>query len=159
MIHEDNHFVVILALQLPPPAQRALAGELFVAPDQPGRLGGRRVEWRQATRGMRARRGCGLGHAVDLTSLRINDLVNDLGDLVIRRGHPCASLGLIPQAIGLVGDGQHQHHKRQAAVNTRLGLLRSRNGSAARTACWCETSRSRSNCGRRSRSTTAHGSC
>ena len=58
-----------------------------------------------------------------LVSGRINDLVNDLGDLVIRRGHPRASLGLIPQAIGR-GDGQHQHHKRQVAVHARLGLLR-----------------------------------
>ena len=55
MTHEDDHFVAILALQLPPPAQRALAGELFMAPDRPGRLGGRRGDVRQAAGQMRAR--------------------------------------------------------------------------------------------------------
>ena len=65
MAYEDDHFVAILALQLPPPAQRALAGELFVTPDQPGRLGRRRVELHHAAREMRARRGCELWPAVE----------------------------------------------------------------------------------------------
>ena len=46
-----------------------------------------------------------------------------LGDLVIRRFHHRASLGLVPQAIG-GGDGQHHDHERQVALHAGLGLLR-----------------------------------
>ena len=123
MIHEDDHFVAILALQLPPPAQRALAGELFVAPDQPGRLGRRRVGLCQAAGEVRARCALGFGRHADLTSLGANHLVDHLGDLVIWCGGHHPGLGLIPQAIGR-GDGQHHDHKGQVAVDPRLRLLR-----------------------------------
>ena len=124
---------------------------------RPGRLGRRRVGLCQAAGQVRTLCALGCGRHADHTGLRINHLMHHLGDLVIRHGRLGPGLGLIPQAIGR-RDGQHHDHKGQVAVDTRLGLLREPTTYTARTACCYGTSRSRSNCGRRSRSTTAQGS-